>query len=218
MLCSWHTAVCTQMVKFCCVPFFSHRKQFDISYFSEMTQKYRLKPNDILLEPSPFHIDHSIMIFVWYFCGYVGSFNCPVWIYGCIFSQPLMSSNYAAYHDMMLSDKLYPYKLPKVDNKYVFRQLTHWGREVHIYVSKLTIIGSDNGWSLGRHQAIIWTNAEILLIRILGTEFHCMTYRVYSLYRLLIQFRYAYHVFFKIKAYIVVIMMIRKRYYLMLLF
>ena len=35
-------------------------------------------------------------------------------------------------------------------------------------VSKLTIIGSDNGLSPGRHQAIIWTNAGILLIRTLG--------------------------------------------------
>ena len=35
---------------------------------------------------------------------------------------------------------------------------------MHICVSKLTIIGSDNGLSPGRHQAIIWTNAGILLI------------------------------------------------------
>ena len=34
----------------------------------------------------------------------------------------------------------------------------------HIWVSKLNIIGSDNGLSPGRHQAIIWTNAGILLI------------------------------------------------------
>ena len=42
--------------------------------------------------------------------------------------------------------------------------LTHWGRVTHICVSKLTIIGSDNGLSPGRRQAIIWTNAVILLI------------------------------------------------------
>ena len=42
--------------------------------------------------------------------------------------------------------------------------LTHWGRVTHICVSKLTIIGSDNGLSPGRRQAIIWTNAGILLI------------------------------------------------------
>ena len=41
----------------------------------------------------------------------------------------------------------------------------------HICVGKLTIIGSDNGLSPGRHQAIIWTNAGILLIELLGTNF-----------------------------------------------
>ena len=52
---------------------------------------------------------------------------------------------------------------------YKKNQLTHWGQVTHIYVSKLTIIGSDNGLSPGRRQAIIWTNAEILLIGSLGT-------------------------------------------------
>ena len=42
---------------------------------------------------------------------------------------------------------------------------------VHICVIKLTIIGLDNGLSPGRRQAIIWTNAGILLIRTLGTNF-----------------------------------------------
>ena len=50
-----------------------------------------------------------------------------------------------------------------------FRNLTHWGRVTHICVNKL-IIGSDNGFSPGRRQAIIWTNAGILLIRPLGTQ------------------------------------------------
>ena len=49
--------------------------------------------------------------------------------------------------------------------------LTHWGRVTHICVSKSTIIGSDNGLSPGQRQAIIWTNAGILLIRTLGTNF-----------------------------------------------
>ena len=48
--------------------------------------------------------------------------------------------------------------------------LTHWGRVTHICVSQLTIIGSDNGLSPGRHQAIIWTNDGILLIGPLGTN------------------------------------------------
>ena len=50
-------------------------------------------------------------------------------------------------------------------------ELTHWGRVTHICVGKLTIIGSENGLSPGRRQAIIWTNAGILLIEPLGTNF-----------------------------------------------
>ena len=50
--------------------------------------------------------------------------------------------------------------------------LTHWGRVTHICISKLTSMGSDNGLSAGRHQAIIWTNAEILLIGHFGTNFN----------------------------------------------
>ena len=49
--------------------------------------------------------------------------------------------------------------------------LTHWGRVTHICVKKLTIIGSDNGLSPGRCQAIIWTNAGILLIGSTETNF-----------------------------------------------
>ena len=41
----------------------------------------------------------------------------------------------------------------------------------HICVSKLTIIGSDNGLSPDRRQAIMWTNAGLLLIGPLGTNF-----------------------------------------------
>ena len=49
--------------------------------------------------------------------------------------------------------------------------LTHWGRATHICVGKLTIIGSDTGLSASRRQAIIWTNAGILIIRPLKTNF-----------------------------------------------
>ena len=52
-----------------------------------------------------------------------------------------------------------------------FSVLTHWGRVTHICVSKLTIIGSDNGLAPDRRQAIIWTNAGLLLIGPLGTNF-----------------------------------------------
>ena len=41
----------------------------------------------------------------------------------------------------------------------------------HICINKLTTIGSDNGMSPCRYQAIIWTDTEILLIGPLGTNF-----------------------------------------------
>ena len=40
-----------------------------------------------------------------------------------------------------------------------------------IYVSKIIIIGSDNGLVLTKLQAIIWTIAEMLLIEPLGINF-----------------------------------------------
>ena len=49
--------------------------------------------------------------------------------------------------------------------------LIHWSWVIDKCVSKLTIIGSDNGLSPGRHQAIIWTYAGISLIWTLGTKF-----------------------------------------------
>ena len=42
---------------------------------------------------------------------------------------------------------------------------------MQICVGKLTTIGSDNGLSPGRRQAIIWSNAGIMLIGPLGTNF-----------------------------------------------
>ena len=41
----------------------------------------------------------------------------------------------------------------------------------HICVGKLSSIGSENGLSPERRQAIIWTNAGILLIGPLGKKF-----------------------------------------------
>ena len=49
--------------------------------------------------------------------------------------------------------------------------LTHWGWETHICISKLTDIGFNNGLLPDRRQAIIGTNAGILLIGPLGTNF-----------------------------------------------
>ena len=47
--------------------------------------------------------------------------------------------------------------------------LTH--SVTHICVGNLTNIGSDNGLSPGRRQAIIWTNAGVFLIESLGTNY-----------------------------------------------
>ena len=46
----------------------------------------------------------------------------------------------------------------------------HWSRVTHICVGKLTIIGSNNGLSRGRRQAIIWTSDGILFIGPLETN------------------------------------------------
>ena len=51
-----------------------------------------------------------------------------------------------------------------------YTALTHWDWVLHICISKLTTISLDNGLSPDRHQAIIWTNAGILLIGPLGTK------------------------------------------------
>ena len=56
--------------------------------------------------------------------------------------------------------------------------LTHWSRVMHICVSNLTSIGSDNGLSADWRQAIIWTNAGILLIGTLGTNFDEILIRI----------------------------------------
>ena len=53
----------------------------------------------------------------------------------------------------------------------VSQVITHWGRVTHICGNKITIIGSDNGLSPDRRQVIIWTNAVVLLIWPLGTNF-----------------------------------------------
>ena len=59
--------------------------------------------------------------------------------------------------------------------------LTHWSWVMHIWVSKLTIIGSHNGLSPDRPQAIIWTNAGILSIGPLGTNFSEVLIEIHTL-------------------------------------
>ena len=59
----------------------------------------------------------------------------------------------------------------KMTLQVVIGSLTHWGRVTHICVGNVTTLRSDNGLSPGRCQAIIRTNADILLIWPLGTNF-----------------------------------------------
>ena len=68
------------------------------------------------------------------------------------------------------------------DTSLVHNTPTHWGRVTHgsIYVSKLTIIGSDNGLAPSRRQAIIWTNAGILFIEPMGTNFSEIIIEIYT--------------------------------------
>ena len=60
----------------------------------------------------------------------------------------------------------------------MYYTLTHWGRVTHICVSDLTIIGSDNGLSPGRRQAIIWTNDGTLLIGPVWTNFNEILFQI----------------------------------------
>ena len=50
----------------------------------------------------------------------------------------------------------------------------------HICVSNLTIIGVDNGLSPGRRKAIIWTNAGMLLIGSLRTNFNKILLEIHT--------------------------------------
>ena len=74
--------------------------------------------------------------------------------------------------DCLVNNHILPYlHINRHICNHLISMLTYWGRVTHICVSKQTIIGSDNSLSPGQRQAIIWTNAGILLIRTLGTNF-----------------------------------------------
>ena len=64
-------------------------------------------------------------------------------------------------YKVMGRTQVYIYDRNKSCNKTHKWPLTLWGRVMHICVSKLTIIGSENGLLTGCHQAIIWTNAGV---------------------------------------------------------
>ena len=67
-----------------------------------------------------------------------------------------------------------------IDLDVFLQYISHWGRVTHICVSKLAIISSDNGLAPGRRQAIIWTNAGILLTEPLGTNFNEISIEIHT--------------------------------------
>ena len=72
----------------------------------------------------------------------------------------------------LIISEIFWHSLKAFNRKYTrYLSLTYWGRVMHICISKITIIGSDNGLSPARRQAIIWTNAGILLIGPWETNF-----------------------------------------------
>ena len=62
----------------------------------------------------------------------------------------------------------------------VSMHLTHWGWVMHICISKLSILGSDNGLAPSWRQAIIRTNVGILLIGPLGKNFNEILIEIYT--------------------------------------
>ena len=86
-------------------------------------------------------------------------------------SEPMMAQLTDSYMHHSVSMSWRPCAFIWGWQNYAEHWLTHWGWVTHICVGKLTNIGSDNGLSPGRRQAIIWTNAGTLLIGPLGTYF-----------------------------------------------
>ena len=70
-------------------------------------------------------------------------------------------SYYFFFHKLVPFDNIIFYFHQNIHNRYPIPW--HIENKWRIYVSNLTIIGSDNGLSPGQHQAIIWTNAGIWL-------------------------------------------------------
>ena len=66
--------------------------------------------------------------------------------------------------------------------RYAASKVGSQGRVVHICISKLTNIGSDNVLSSGWRQAIIWTNVRILLVGLKGTNFSEIVIEILSLF------------------------------------
>ena len=102
-------------------------------------------------------------------CGALMFSLICVWLNGWVNNREAGDlRRYCAHYDVIVMGKL---TICMTIRTHVVSFLTLWGRETHICVNKLTIIGSDNGLAPSRRQSIIWTNTGILLIEPLGTKF-----------------------------------------------
>ena len=105
----------------------------------------------------------------WHICGLHGTKR--LWLIMC--------------HNLVITPQIWPpiqmASCSVVHSSQGDTDLTHWGWVTHICVSKLIIIGSDNSLSPCRRQAIICTNAGILLNGPLWTNFSEISTEIYTL-------------------------------------
>ena len=106
---------------------------------------------------------HQIFIWEW-------NRNIAVWLF-VTFSLFLTRVSMALYAVIVQQRNRQGRVYFEISKNITIITLTQWGRVTHICVGNLTIIGPNNGLSPGRRQAIIWTNAGLLLIGPLGTNF-----------------------------------------------
>ena len=106
---------------------------------------------------------------MWYISYIILRMFVYMWV--CTDMENVITCIDMAYFYILMGFTGHFYVLFFVIIRYHYNILTHWGRVTHICVANLTIIGPDNGLSPGRCQVIICTNAGILLIGPLGTNF-----------------------------------------------
>ena len=133
--------------------------------FDEEFSFYTVAPNDyIYMNPDVF------MYRMWCICNLYKRY-LSLYCVCCLLKKVNKYGTGKLWCSLQCSSVILPYNTIIHENALEISSLTHWGRVTHICVSKLTIIVSDNGLSSGRRQAIIWTNAGILLICPLGANF-----------------------------------------------
>ena len=100
--------------------------------------------------------ESEIMMYITLSCEAMGDINSKFYcLYPSLLSKILLDIMHLGPSHSLKWEKMYFWFTWKQFSMWV---LTHWGRVTHICVGKLTIIGSDNGLSPERRQAIIWTN------------------------------------------------------------